>query len=161
MFLQFFQKNEKKKRFSKNFKKFRIFLKRDLMIEFFFKKKFRSQKIRKEILGGICWTSGSCFQKKVNLILFERTPSKKQSEKETKQKNDRTKKFYKERWPIQKRVIFQQKRKINNRDSKNQKIGINTNRRNIRESKWTWREQTKGEEACRKKENKKSKDKFE
>ena len=27
------------------------------------------------------------------------------------------------------------KRKINNRDSKNQKIGINTNRRNIRESK--------------------------
>ena len=65
-----------------------------MMIVFFLKKKkFRSQKIRKEILGEICWTSGSCFQKILNLILFERTPSKKQSQKVTKQKkNDRTKK---------------------------------------------------------------------
>ena len=88
-----------KKGFSKNFKKSDLFEKgcqkkkyRNMMIELL--NNIQSQKSEKEILGGICWASGFCFPEKVNLILFERTNTifKKQSEKGTKQKNDRTNK---------------------------------------------------------------------
>ena len=90
--------------------------------------KIQSHKIRKEILGGICWTSGLCFKKNKLDLVRKNTIEKKQSEKGTKQKKkDRTKKFHKERWTIQKGVIFNKKKqtkkikKSKNRDKHKQK----------------------------------------
>ena len=52
-------------------------------------KNIRSQKIRKEILGGICLTSGFCFQKKGELDLVRKNTIEKNNQKKGRNKKKR------------------------------------------------------------------------
>ena len=78
-----------------------------------------------------------CFQKKGKLDLVRKNTIEKNSQKKNETKKTIEPKSFTKSDEQFKRCDFQKKKKpkINKRDSKNRKIGININRRNTRENK--------------------------